>query len=74
MTAIPGITLKKNSKGQLTHITIDVRQHQEAVPVLKDLGLIPEIQLNSEEKNGHTVEQFTEAMEAVTAKHYENNH
>ncbi len=42
MSGISGVITKTNSKGQLTHITIDVRKHQEAIRVLKELGLIPE--------------------------------
>lgn len=35
-----GVQIKKNSKGEITHITIDVRKHKEALPFLNKIGVI----------------------------------
>jgi hypothetical protein len=40
MARIAGIQTKKNSKGEITHVTIDVRKHKEAVPYLTKIGAI----------------------------------
>jgi hypothetical protein len=42
MARIAGIQTKKNSKGEITHVTIDVRKHKQAVPFLTQIGALEE--------------------------------
>jgi hypothetical protein len=69
MTAVQGVEIERDTNGEVTHISIDVRQHKEAIPVLEELGLIQ----GTSEKN-HTVEEFYSAMVAEINKHYGTNY
>jgi hypothetical protein len=62
MAAIAGIKTTKNSNGQLTHITIDLRKHKKAIPVLNEIGLLEKTKFQKERENGLTVEEFRQAM------------
>jgi hypothetical protein len=70
MTAIHGVEIKKDSQGEITHVSIDVREHKEAIPVLKEMGLLPEA---SEEK-GHTIDEFYQSLVNVINEQYGTNH
>ena len=48
MARIAGIKTIKDSRGAVTHITIDIRKHPQAINTLKRLGLIEKTQF---EKN-----------------------
>ena len=48
MARIAGINTIKDSRGAVTHITIDIRKHPQAINTLKRLGLIEKTQF---EKN-----------------------
>lgn len=41
MATLAGISTQINSKGVLTHITIDLKKHPEALSQLTKLGYIP---------------------------------
>ncbi len=71
MTAIPGVQVKKDANGELTHVQIDVRQHKEAIPVLKELGLLEE-EMENEER--HTIEESKSYVYEVIKQFYESNH
>ena len=58
MIRVGGITTKKNAKGDITHVTIDVRKHGETLPVLKEMGLIEKSQFDIDFENGMTLEEF----------------
>lgn len=68
MTAIPGVQVKKDANGELTHVQIDVRQHKEAIPVLEELGLISKQESTSEKD--YSVDEFYNAMVSVINEHY----
>lgn len=40
MARIAGIQTKKNTKGVITHVTIDLRRHKEALPFLEQIGAL----------------------------------
>lgn len=65
MTRVAGITTKKNSKGKITHVTIDVRKHKEAIePFLEKLGVIEKSELQNKLENQKwlTVEELRESL------------
>jgi hypothetical protein len=62
MAAIAGITTKKNTKGQLTHITVDVKKHAAIIPMFNELGLLPKTAFQKERENGITLEEFRSNM------------
>jgi hypothetical protein len=41
VTEIPGVQIANDTTGELTQVTIDLRQHPEAIPLLKEIGLLP---------------------------------
>ena len=41
MAQVAGITTKKNTKGEITHVTINVKKHKEKIPILTEMGLMP---------------------------------
>jgi hypothetical protein len=57
MAAIAGITTKKNVKGELTHITVDVRKHKNIIPMFNEMGLIPKTDFQKRCEEGVTVEE-----------------
>jgi hypothetical protein len=62
MAAISGVTTKKNVKGQLTHVTVDVKKHAAVIPMFKELGLLPKTTFQKERESGITLEQFRKNM------------
>jgi saccharopine dehydrogenase-like NADP-dependent oxidoreductase len=61
MAAIAGIT-KKNIKGQLTHVTLDVKKHAAVIPMFKELGLLPKTTLQKQRENGITVRELKDSL------------
>jgi hypothetical protein len=75
METIHGVQVEMDAAGNFTQISIDLREHEDAIPKLKEMGLLPVAsKKENNRQNGHTVEQFMEAMEAVMTKHYGNNY
>jgi hypothetical protein len=62
MAAIAGITIKKNIKGQLTHVTVDVKKHAAVIPMFKELGLLPKTTFQKERENGITVKELKDSL------------
>jgi hypothetical protein len=62
MAAIAGITIKKNIKGQLTHVTVDVKKHAAVIPMFKELGLLPKTTFQKERENGITVKKLKDSL------------
>jgi hypothetical protein len=57
MPQVAGITTKKNIKGELTHVTINVKKHRETItPVLQKLGVIQKTAFQVEFENGIPLE------------------
>lgn len=72
MPAISGVATKINSKGKLTHITIDVRKHRQAIPVLKELGLVPKTQFDMDCEDALSVEEVFDNVRQTIKNHYAN--
>lgn len=61
MARIAGIATQKNTKGEITHVTIDVKKHREIItPVLEKLGVIEKSKFVSEWENAISIEEFRE--------------
>ena len=56
MARIAGITTQKDVKGNITHVTINVKKHKEALPVLQELGLIEKSQFDIDFENGISID------------------
>ena len=41
MAAVAGVKTIKNLRGEVTHITIDVKKHKDKLPKLTEMGLMP---------------------------------
>ncbi len=57
MAAIAGVKTQKNTKGQLTHITVDVRKHKEVLPILTEIGLISKTKFDLDFEKGISIEE-----------------
>jgi hypothetical protein len=62
MASIAGITIKKNIKGQLTHVTVDVKKHAAVIPMFNELGLLPKTTFQKERENGITVKELKDSL------------
>jgi len=51
MTISRGIETKLNKKGEITHITIDVKKHKDIIPLLTEKGFIEEDDFDKEWNN-----------------------
>lgn len=69
MARIAGVTTQMDEKGALTHITVDLKKHPEALPILKKIGLVEKskFELDCEEGDWLTVED----ARALSLKHIE---
>lgn len=62
MAAIAGIKTIKNVKGQLTHVTVDLKKHAAVIPIFNELGLLPKTKFQKEWDSCITVEEFKNNM------------
>lgn len=62
MAIIAGVTTKKNARGQITHVTIDVRKHKEVIPMFNEIGIMPKTKFQIECEKGHSVEETREIL------------
>jgi hypothetical protein len=62
MAAVAGITTKKNIKGQITHVTVDVKKHSAMIPMFNELGLLPKTKFQKERENGITVNELKDSL------------
>ncbi len=62
MAAIAGIKTKKNTRGQITHITVDVRKHKEVIPMFNEIGLLPKTNFQEQCEKGHTADETREIL------------
>jgi hypothetical protein len=58
MAAVAGVTTKKNTLGQITHVTVDVRKHKEVMPMFNEMGLVPKTTFQKECEDAISVEEF----------------
>lgn len=64
MARIAGITTTKDAKGKLASITINLKKHPQAVPVLQGVGLLEKSSLRQEvEANPENFMTVDEARE-----------
>ncbi len=45
MPGLAGITMQKDTKGNLTHVTINLKKHKEVLPMLQQMSLIEKSEL-----------------------------
>lgn len=58
MPRIAGVTTQKNTRGEITHVTIDVKKHKEAItPVLYKMGVLEKTKFQKEFEKGVGVEE-----------------
>lgn len=63
MARIAGVVVKKNTKGELTHVTIDVKKHKEAIaPFLDQIGLSTITTFQLDRERGVNLEEFRKRM------------
>jgi len=68
MARIAGIKTQKNTKGEITHVTINVKKHQELMPMLKELGVISKTKFQKECEEGITLDELNNRL----TKHIES--
>lgn len=63
MPRIAGVIAKKNIKGELTHVTIDVKKHKDNItPFLEKLGITTKTQFQKDREGGIGLEEFRKRM------------
>ena len=63
MATLEGIDTKFNEKGEITHLTLDVKKHKNIVaPLLEQLALSEKEQFEAKWKNGITPDQMQENL------------
>lgn len=45
MARIAGVTTQKDTKGNLTHVTINLKKHKAVLPLLEQMGVIEKSEL-----------------------------
>ncbi len=63
MARIAGIATKKNTKGEITHATINVQKHRALItPMLYELGIIEKGAFEEECEQAISLEEFRKKM------------
>ena len=58
MAQVAGIKTQKNTKGELTHVTIDVKKHKDFLaPILEQLGVNTKSQFQLDRERGIIIEE-----------------
>ena len=58
MSRIAGVATQKNTKGEITHLTIDVKKHRDIVaPLLEQLGVKTTSKFEEDWKRGITLDE-----------------
>ncbi|MFN0082489.1 MAG: hypothetical protein ACKVOM_08210 [Ferruginibacter sp.] len=58
MPRIAGVATQKNTKGKITHLTIDVKKHKEIVaPLLEQLGVKMKSKFEDDWQRGVSLEE-----------------
>ncbi len=69
MPRIAGIVTKKNIKGEITHVTIDVEKHREVItPMLYELGIIEKSKFQQECESAISLEDFRKKIHSSINK------
>jgi hypothetical protein len=58
MPQVAGVTTKKNIKGDVTHVTINVKKHKEMIPLFKEMGIIQKTSFQKECEDAISIEEF----------------
>lgn len=65
MPRIAGIATQKNIKGEITHVTINIKKHKEAItPLLRQLGIIEKSQFEKDCEKAISLEEFRQRVHA----------
>lgn len=69
-----GIELQENDKGEAIHVAIDLQEHPEVIPLLKEAGLMPKTkkELEAEFDNALLVDEVFDKLEQKIINHYAN--
>ena len=74
MARIAGVTTQKDVRGNITHVTINVKKHKEALPVLKELGLIEKTQFEKDCEGAISIDEaFDDVQEHIKKTWHEWN-
>ena len=58
MPRIAGVATQKNTKGEITHLTIDVKKHKDIVaPLLEQLGVTVKSKFEEDWERGVSLEE-----------------
>ena len=57
MARISGIATKKNTRGEITHVTFNVKKHQQVMPLLKELGVVSKTAFEKECERAMSVDE-----------------
>lgn len=59
MPHIAGVTTQKDARGNVTHVTINLKKHKEVLPLLQQMGVIEksELQKMLESEEWVTIEE-----------------
>ncbi len=63
MARIAGVTTKKDTRGNITHVSISAKKHPDAIVKLKEMGLIEKSQLQKEVEENPANFMTVEEME-----------
>ncbi|MEO7312660.1 MAG: hypothetical protein ABIX01_19900 [Chitinophagaceae bacterium] len=70
MPRIAGVTTQKNTKGQITHITFNLKKHEEILtPVLKQLGVVQDkTKFQKDWNNGTPHHEVMDSLRDIATK------
>jgi hypothetical protein len=72
MPQVAGITTKKNVKGEITHVTFNVKKHKETItPLLNHLGILPKTKFQIECEAGRPAEDVFDDLLIYTKSLWE---
>ena len=63
MAQVAGIVTKKNTKGEITHVTVGIKKHKEKfLPIFTEMGVIKKTKFQERCEGALSVEEFKESM------------
>ena len=71
MARIAGVSTTKDVKGNLDTITINLKKHKAAVPVLRELGLLEKSQFEKDWESGISLEEVHQELIDMVNTHYD---
>jgi hypothetical protein len=71
MPKIAGVATKKNARGEVTHVIINLKQHGKAFnPILKEMGVIEKTQFEKEWEEAISIEDAFKPVYALIEKQW----